>query len=298
MIPQSAFAERPVQVRIGDIGVAIECADRRMTIGVPAESERFRVQDGDADATVTAAWGDLRGPAAGVEIFDSGGLWKLYRQDGDYLFRFSTPAFGEHPYKEARFNADFTSGEVTLHADYHDPREPAAPLEYPLDELLLTNLLARGRGVEVHAVGLKDRDGRGFLFVGHSGAGKTTTARLWEKEGVVILSDDRIILRHLDGKLWMYGTPWHGEAELAAAQRTEVSRIFVLGRGARNELVPLSPAQAVSELFARSFVPFYNPAALDYTLEALQQMAVTVPCAELRFVPDERVVGFVRECAT
>jgi hypothetical protein len=288
---------RSAQVSIGDIGVAIECADPGMSIGVPAETERFLVRDGAVDSTVTAAWGELCEPITGEELFDSGGLWKLYRQEGDYVFRFSSPAIGQYPYKEARFNPDFTSGEVTLHADYHDRREPATPLEYPLDELLMTNLLARGRGVEVHALGIRDRDGRGYLFTGHSGAGKSTTAGLWEKEDVLVLSDDRIILRYQDGVFWMYGTPWHGESQLAAAERTELSRIFVLGRGKQNELVPLSPAEAVSQLFARSFVPFYEPAALGYTLELLQRIAEAVPCAELRFVPDDNVVGFVRKCS-
>ena len=122
-------AGRSAQVSIGEIGVAIRCADPGMTIGVPAETERFLVRDGAVDATVTAAWGELREPFTGEELFDSGGLWKLYRQEGDYVFRFSSPVIGQYPYKEARFNPDFTSGEVTLHADYHDRREPATPLE-------------------------------------------------------------------------------------------------------------------------------------------------------------------------
>lgn len=269
-----------------------------MTFAVSDAAGRFLAGDNTADATVTAAWGDLSHPPAGTEIFDSSGLWKLYRDDGDYVFRFTAPAYGEHSYKQARFNPDFTHGEVTLHADYFDRGQPAFPLEYPLDELLMTNLLARGRGVEVHALGIRDLDGRGYLFLGHSGAGKSTTARLWEETGVLVLSDDRIILRCLDGKVWMYGTPWHGEENLAAAERTLLTHIFVLGRGADNELVALTPAQAVSDLFTRSFVPFYNAAALGYTLEVLQQVAGAVPCAELCFVPDRKVVEFVRECAT
>ena len=72
------------------------------------------------------------------------------------------------------------------------------PLEYPLDELLLQGLLARGRGAEIHACGIADGSGRGLLFVGQSGAGKTTMARLWEGErGITVLSDDRIILRRV-----------------------------------------------------------------------------------------------------
>lgn len=285
------------RVCIGDIRVALTSDDPALKIGVSTATRQFLVDDDREDAHVSAAWGDLREPASGKQIFDSGGLWKLYRQDADYVFRFTSPAFGEHPYKQARFNSEFTSGEVTLHADYYDCGEPASPLEYPLDELLMTNLLARGRGVEVHAFGMRDHDGRGYLFLGHSGAGKTTTANLWAKTGVLILSDDRIILRHLDGKVWMYGTPWHGEAELAAATRTELTRIFVLGHGEKNELVPLAQPDVVSSMFTRSFVPFYNPAALAYTLEVLQQVADAVQCSELRFVPDERVVEFVRENA-
>jgi hypothetical protein len=269
-----------------------------MTFAISGAAERFLAGEGIAEATVTAAWGDLSEPVAGTEIFDSSGLWKLFGKDGEYVFRFTAPGYGDHPYKEARFNPDFTRGEVTLHADYFDRGQPAYPLEYPLDELLMTNLLARGRGVEVHALGIRDLDGRGYLFLGHSGAGKSTTARLWEETGVLVLSDDRIILRCLDGKVWMYGTPWHGEEKLAAAERTELTHIFVLGRGAENELVALAPAQAVSNLFTRSFVPFYNAAALGYTLEVLQQVAGAVPCAELRFVPDRKVVEFVREYAT
>ena len=296
---QDSAADRGCErIRIGDIRVALTSFDPGMTLGVADETRRFLADDEGADATIGAAWGDLRSPSAGTEIFDSGELWKLYRDGDEYVFLFTSPSLGAHPYKRARFNADFTSGAVTLHADYYDRRAPAFPLEYPLDELLLTNLLARGRGVELHACGMRDRDGRGYLFAGHSGAGKTTTARLWEKAGVLVLSDDRIIVRCIDGKVWMYGTPWHGEAELAAAARTELTHVFVLGRGEQNELVPLVVHEAVSHLFTRSFVPFYNPTALDYTLEVLQQVAGAVACAELRFVPDERVVAFVRENAT
>ena len=33
------------------------------------------------------------------------------------------------------------------------------------------------------ALGLADSDGSGYLFLGHSGAGKSTTARLWQSQG-------------------------------------------------------------------------------------------------------------------
>jgi len=157
------------------------------------------------------------------------------------------------------------------------------------------NLLALGRGVEVHAFGVEDSDGRGYLFVGQSGAGKTTTARLWQRErGIHVLSDDRIILRRLEERIWMYGTPWHGEAELACSTRTPLTQIFFLGRGDSNEVLPMRPPEVVARLMACSFVPFYNASALDHALAFFEHVTKTIPCGELRFVPDERVLEFVR----
>src|SRR5205823_7896354 len=105
---------------------------------------------------------------------------------------------------------------------------PPQPLDYPLDELLMISLLARGRGVEVHGCGVIDTNGVAYLFPGHSGAGKSTIARLWRDQGATILSDDRLILRLRDGRVWMYGTPWHGEEQFATAASAALSRIYFL----------------------------------------------------------------------
>jgi hypothetical protein len=292
----SDISSSPLRLSIGDIRVALMTGDPGLKPEVEGAARHFVVPGGEADATIWAAWGDLREPPAGDRIFDSGALWQLYQRDGNSIFRFTSPAYGPLPYKEARFNADFTRGELLLHRAYFDGSGSAHPLEYPLDELWMVHLLAQGRGIEVHACGVQDADGRGYLFLGHSGAGKTTMARLWQRDdSVQILSDDRIILRFLDGRLWMYGTPWHGEAELAASMRTEVTQILLLGRGSRNKMIPLGRPDAISNLLARSFVPLYSPSALDFTFALLQKVTQAIPCAELQFVPDERVVEFVRE---
>jgi hypothetical protein len=280
---------------IGDITVALVSDEPDLRLKVPRSTEPFVVDHNDADVTVRATWGQLHDAAPPGHTFDSGGVWKLYRQHSNYLFRFTSAAFGTVPYKQACFNPDFTSGDVVLHRDYFDHRQPVDPLEYPLDELLVMNVLTRGRGVEVHACGVEDSDGRGYLFVGQSGAGKTTTARLWHGASQIdVLSDDRIILRCVDGTIWMYGTPWHGDAQLACATRTPLTHIFFLGRGQTNEVVPVRPPEAVALLMACSFVPFYSASALDYALTFFEGVTRTIPCGGLRFAPDERVPEFVR----
>src|SRR5215472_4348668 len=188
-------------VSIGDIRIALISHEPDLRLQVQRATKRFVVDKPDADVIVRAGWGELHDPAADSKTFDSGGVWKLYQQKSNYLFRFTSPAFGALPYKQACFSSDFTSGDVVLHRNYFDHRQPVDALEYPLDELLMMNLLAQGRGVEVHACGVEDADGRGYLFVGQSGAGKTTTARLWHEAGRIdVLSDDRIILRCLEGR--------------------------------------------------------------------------------------------------
>jgi hypothetical protein len=294
----SSRAADTLTLRVGDLAVRVKSVEHGMKLRVNRATEGFVVSDGPADAEVTTAWGELCRPGHCGLVFDSGGLWRLSREFQDYVFHLTSPMYGALPYKRATFSADFTRGEVLLERTYFDSRYPVDALEYPLGELLMMNLLAQGRGVEVHACGLEDHDGQGYLFLGHSGAGKTTTAGLWQKaSGVQVLSDDRIILRSWAETTWMYGTPWHGEAQLALPARTPLRQIFFLRHGTTNEIVPLGRAETLARFLACSFVPFYSRSGLDFALAFFQQLIDSLPCAELRFVPDERAIEFARRHA-
>jgi hypothetical protein len=272
----------------------IVCDDEEMQIEIDGATRKFLVESESPDVTLSVVWDDLRGEISGEKIFDSGALWQLYKQQDDYLFSFSTPYFGPTPYKLASFNQDFTAGQIRLHRPYFADRA-VYPLEYPLDELLMLNLLAGGRGAEFHSSGIVDETGRGRLFIGQSGAGKTTTARLWESlQGTTVLSDDRIILRQSDKQFWMYGTPWHGEAELSTAAKAPLKQIFFLRHGERNELMPLGRMEAAARLFSCSFPTFYNMAGLDFTLAFYEEVASLIPCFEFSFIPGPEAVEFIR----
>jgi len=239
---------------------------------------------------------DELSPAEGAAVFDSGLLWQMYgRGGGDCAIDVHSSVLGPAPYQRAIFNSSFTAGEIRCHAGYFDRAQPVRPLQAPLDQLLFVNYLASGYGADVHACGIVDSDGRGHLFLGQSGAGKTTMTRQWEEAGgAEILSDDRIILRVEDGVVRMYGTPWHGEGRAASPKRVPVAQMLFLGKGPRNEAVSLRPAAAVARLMATSFLPFHNAGALDYTLAFFERTAQLVPVRELQWVPDVRVVDFVR----
>jgi hypothetical protein len=109
-----------------------------------------------------------------------------------------------------------------------------------------------------------------------------------------VLSDDRIILRSWAEKTWMYGTPWHGEAKLALPIRTPLRQIFFLRHGTANEIVPLGCAEAIGRFLACSFVPFYSRSGLEFALAFFQRLIGSLPCSEMRFVPDESAVELAR----
>jgi hypothetical protein len=287
---------KPLTFSVGDICVSVINEEPDLNCQATGAARQFLVHDGHPDASVHVRWGGFSENGAEQRVFDSGALWQLYRCGDRHIFRFSTPALGTLPYKEARFDRDFVHGEVSLRRETLATRQPVDPLEYPLDELVMVNLLSQGRGVEVHACGLRDGDGHGYLFLGQSGAGKTTTARLWQQdETVEVLSDDRIILRQMEGRIWMYGTPWHGEAELAAATRTPLTGVFFLRQAPRNEIVPLRPADAVARFLVCSFIPFYSRGGLDFSVGFFESVAESVPCSELSFLPDRTMIDAVRQ---
>ncbi len=285
--------EHAVHLRVAGITVAVTTAAKGPTLRVDAATERFLVAPSAADAAVAAHWGDPGGRDPGQLAFDSGGVWRLYTDGPRLRFLFSSKGVAPLPYKEATFDPDFTSGEVTLWRGFSRHSNLAWPLEYPLDELLFQGLLSRGRGAEVHACGVVDPSGRGLLFAGQSGAGKTTIARLWQQvEGAEVLSDDRIIVRRAARGFNMHGTPWHGEAELSEHASAPLAGVFFLARGdgKRHDFVTLTASEAAARLLACGFPPFYDSEGLGFTVGFLGEVASAVPCTELRFTPGPAVM--------
>jgi len=258
----------------------------------------FAAEPNANGVTIAVAWTDALALPTAAPLFHSGGLWSVFEESGGYRFYFSTPHLGVAPYKAAWFDREFTRGELVLFRPYFDTQLPIYPLEYPLDELLMIHRLACGEGVEVHAVGIVDEAGRGHLFLGHSGAGKSTTARLWKAQSnAQILSDDRIILRPQDGRIWMYGTPWHGDAGIASPDCAPLSRLYLLEHSHTTELSCVSRGRAAAELLARSFVPHHSPRGLQFTLDFLDRVARETPCFNFRFLPDRSAVEAIRRAA-
>ena len=272
----------------------------------------FRELANTSDIHLSVEWADSFSPTQGRPLFDSGTTWRLYEDGAGFQFDFNSPAFGERPYKRLLVDNVFRSCTLQMSEDsFRGSHYAPAPLDYPLDELLIMHRLTQESAIELHGVGISGPDGASNLFIGHSGAGKSTTARLWTSlHKVEILSDDRIIVREHSAtenkicnqkpyqgnrsadptQIYMYGTPWHGEAHFALPQRAPLQRIFVLEHGHGNVITRLTRSQMVAELFARAFVPFHRHEYVDHALSFLECVADSVPCYRYSFEPDARAV--------
>lgn len=284
--------------RIGEVSLGLSGdGDHEPTFG--DAPELFRSEESFCDLEIMLQWeNELLSPPGRLR-FDSGSVWKLYDDSvgatGDMVFDFSSSVIGPDPYKRLHVDCDFRRALLVLNRSYFPDPASCRPMDYPLDELVVVHRLGRERGVEVHAAGMRDDDGNAYLFLGHSGAGKSTTTRLWNQQhSMTVLSDDRIILRERDGEVWMHGTPWHGEAAFAAPEKARIDRLFVLEHAPQNRILPLQGSRAVGEIMARSFLPFYDGAALENTMSFLQEMVATIPCYRLEFRPDGTAVDVVR----
>jgi len=240
------------------------------------------------------------------KLFDVRDQYTIYQHQEGLGIKFYTNS-GNQPNvflfldKELRQGKVFFPREIEAEQNSDQLKKPGRtivlnPFSSSLDQLLLINYLAKGRGVVLHSAGLAV-GGRGWLFVGTSGAGKTTLTRLWEPTAAEVLSNDRIIVRRKLGDFWIYGTPWHSDTEVGSPKNAPLEKIFFLAQRPRNSLRQLTLMEAVSRLFVCCFPPFYDKEGMAFVLDFISQITAEVPCYELGFVPDSSAIDFIRGLA-
>lgn len=282
---------RVLRLSVGGLVLAVESPRPTSALDPPPDLEPFLVRRG-ADIRLSLSE-EAPPPAEGAPLFDSGSVWRVHRHRGQLLYDFRVPQLRPPVYKAVVIDEDLREGRL------HFPRFPGGPvwaLDYPLDELLFQHRLVRDGAIEVHACAIVWR-GRAVVLCGQSGAGKSTTARLWRRHtrGARILSDDRVVLRPSAEGVRAWGTPWHGDGGFALPESSPVGAIFFLRHGRQTRVRPLERAAAAARLLARSFPPPWDSVAMARALDTCAGVTSLIPAFDLAFRPDKGAVHAVRE---
>ena len=169
---------------------------------------------------------------------------------------------------------------------------------YDFLQVLLINYLAvtKKDGIFVHGMGIKDKKD-GIIFTGKSGSGKTTLAKIYHQYSkAIVLNDDRIIVRKLNNKFYIFGSPWHGEFSDYLESQIESAKlksIFFLQKAKKSSIKSISVAKAFKFLYPAMFPTFWDRKGTQEITLFLSKLLRKTPSFRLKFKKDKSVIGFV-----
>ena len=163
------------------------------------------------------------------------------------------------------------------------------PLPYPVDGLILYFLTSLKGDIMIHGSGVIC-DGRGWIFTGKSGSGKTTMAKIFDSSGDRVVHDDRLILVKEGAGWMMHSTPVYRNDEPRSA---EVDHLWIISHGKSNISTPLSGAEAAGLILANCIQQNWDREASAQLMASVTDLAATVKVSRLSFLPDSRVRDYI-----
>ncbi len=232
----------------------------------------------------------------GELMYDPGSIWRMYRAGQAYYAAFSYT----NPDARGVLRANVAWDDLTLTEQRTGATLRSSGqawqslLNIGAGELLLRTKILLTNGLVFHASGIDD-NGRGIVFVGHSGEGKSTQANLWNQvPGALVINEDRIAVRSNESGAMCYSTPWGGTTDIAHNHQAPLSALILMEQAAENEIKLLSPSDAAPLLLARTFLPYWDRALMQRAMANLNTLLARVPVYRLRCRPEPEVISLVR----
>ena len=125
--------------------------------------------------------------------------------------------------------------------------------------------------------------GTGYAYLGKSGTGKSTHARLLREvygEQAVMVNDDKPFYEITDRGVYAYGSPWAGKHRLENDLRVPVRGFCFLKQAPENTIRPLKGFDAFTALYPQVYRQT-EAAKEEKTLDLLEKLLKQVRCFEL-----------------
>lgn len=186
---------------------------------------------------------------------------------------------------EMECSEDFTEGVLYIMPDCQDVRfciDNALMLLYAFRTAPLMTL-------EMHAAVVVRDEAKGYLFLGHSGTGKSTHARQWLAafDDAWLLNDDNPILRVMeDGEVRVYGSPWSGKTPCYNNAYARVGGIIKLSQAPHNKMRILSLPEAYAYMLSSASGLKMDRQMADYMYESIKHVITHVKCYHLDCLPN------------
>ena len=142
--------------------------------------------------------------------------------------------------------------------------------------------------VAIHTSTIRYRD-KAVLFLGESGTGKSTHTRLWREniDGARLLNDDSPIVRIIDGRPVVFGSPWSGKTPCYKNEHCPLAACVRLSQAPYNKISRLSVAGGYAALHPSCPPAFaYDEKLYDSISQFLSDLLAAVPVYHLECLPD------------
>jgi hypothetical protein len=130
---------------------------------------------------------------------------------------------------------------------------------------------------------------KAYMFLGHSGTGKSTHSSLWLKyiEGTELVNDDNPVVRILDGVARVYGSPWSGKTPCYRNVVYPVGAIVKLDQAPYNEIQRQKGIMAYAAIVPSISGKRWDKQLAEGLHETENLLAQMVPVWHLDCLPDE-----------
>lgn len=158
-------------------------------------------------------------------------------------------------------------------------------------------VLSTKQAIAIHSSTI-ECGGRCILFLGESGTGKSTHTRLWREniEGAKLLNDDSPIIRIIDGKAIVFGSPWSGKTPCYKNLSYPIAGFCRLSQAPHNAIRRLPTIAAIGALLPSCPPAFAHDEELqDMICNTLGEMLRRIPAYHLECLPNAEAAQLSRK---
>ena len=206
---------------------------------------------------------------------------EMYQRTGEWLFCVSM-------YRDAeiecamRCSADWKQVDLYL-------REQTARFAIDNAAMLVYAFAAADKGTLLFHSSVTLLDGKAYMFLGHSGTGKSTHSQQWHvafPESCLLNDDNPAVRIWPDGSVTVYGSPWSGKTPCYKNESAPVQALVQLAQAPENKISRLKMTQAYPYILASVSGLKVMPDAMDKLFASIAKLLEISPVYRLECLPN------------